>query len=336
MNLTFNKSYFSFYLLFCLIPAAFLFLAQGYGADFYDHIIFSQISKFDRFTQPVWTIGEIYVPRYIFLYDYLSFLSRLYIPLFLVPIILGSLYFYFLYIWNSQVKIFNAVRIALIFLGVPLQIYLSASRISLMLLVIAFTVNMINSRRKLFWIFSFLGLTSSLLGFVLGILFILVTKKINIYSSVGLISLAIFCILFNSFFYREQYEFTLSVRDLIFFLSDRNKLGIILDRFDNLAELLIVSITFYVFYKLSEFKSLILLIKRNIKKIIFFSSFFIFFIFSFSITSLSSRPLSGFSRNYFFINSETKIQCDQLMAFATFTPFTKLDKLYKAERCNNY
>ena len=145
MNLKINKSHLYFYILFCLIPAAFLFLAQGYGADFYDHIIFSQISKFDRFSQPVWTLGDIYVPRYIFLYDYLSFFSKIYIPLFLVPVMLGSLYFYNLYIWNPQEKFLNAVRISLIFLGVPLQTYLSASRISLMLLVIAFTVNMIKS-----------------------------------------------------------------------------------------------------------------------------------------------------------------------------------------------
>lgn len=332
-------NYYSNILYFCFFPSLLLFLSQGYGADIYDHFIYSKIYIFDKLIQPVWNIKEFYIPRYIFFYDYLAILWKLYIPPFLFPVLLGAFKFYYLYKWKPKTKIGFAFKNTLVFSSLPLLLYLSASRISLIFLVLALLNFYLYKNEKLFFVFIFISATTSLAGLLMVILSLIYIFRKSIKRLLFYKLLLFLPIVLNNYFYKNEYLTIQNNRRDFIYLFEFGKEKIFsvgLNRFEDILQIFILISLLYIFFKFKDTQIFIKAFNKIAFNLVVIFSIIIFIYSNFFIKTISSRPFESGSSKYDWEVLKNRKACNRLISKITFLPLNEKRDFINGLYCNKY
>lgn len=314
-----------------------IFFLQGFGSDIYSHLLQAPLSFSYPSYHPNWMLGDILVPRYIFLYFYMTFFTFGILPIGFIPIAITYTGLYAVNKIPKHTAIFNVIiRICLFLLVVFSSLYLSASRVSIIMITSSYLLHKYSElpqwRSKLCFL---IGVSSSLVGLVLGLLLLLLhpfrNRKFHASSL-----LLVFCIIYylqplyrqNPYSRGDLLKVLLSLGDL-----SSNYTSIILNRVDNLIEVFILLSLLYGFSRLRfgslKPRKLIQLIDKNIIKASMVCATFLLLLMLTSVYNLSSRRI---------IQIYEFSQCDHKVARSVFSPFTlfHLDYTLEADMCNEY
>jgi hypothetical protein len=175
------------------------------GFDFYFHAISSSSLDTISMYNPVWSIYEVRIPRYLFLQLYIWFFSFGIFPSAIILTFFNSIILY-----KSYQILRNSNRLLLIasaFFLLLQIIYFSGTGFSISLIFLSFVCYFISKRKKQAFIFMFLGMSVHPVGFVIGTLigFVFFSERIRlVLMSILILSLAIGAQFLIDIFYYDQ------------------------------------------------------------------------------------------------------------------------------------